>query len=50
MVGTGTEIPVEWTCEWQLEISRAARVSAVKRIGYTEFFPVPEKREQSVPI
>jgi hypothetical protein len=50
MVGTGMRIPVEWPCERQLEFSRAARDSAVKRIGYNESivcFPVPEERELS---
>lgn len=48
MVGTGTKMPVEWPCERQPEHSRAARDSAVKRIGYKEnevYFHVPEERE-----
>jgi anthranilate synthase component 1 len=48
MVRTGTKMPVEWPCERQPEHSRAARDSAVKRIGYKEnevYFHVPEERE-----
>ena len=51
VVGTGKNEIVEWTCKWQLEhVSRAARSSTVKRIGYRTISPVFEKRKQEISV